>query len=56
MQVREAAGYRRLEQLQLLPEDFPKALTDLGLLYRRQLRAPDSSAGFDRPIYLFTKS
>ena len=51
-----AAPFARLDMLQLRPEGFPDYLEqELGFVLARELHVATSSAGFNRPMYLFQR-
>lgn len=51
-----AAPFARLDMLQLRPEAFPDYLEqELGFVLARELHVATSSAGFNRPMYLFQR-
>lgn len=57
LQDMSAAPFGRLDLLQLRPEGFVEYLEQqLGFVLSRELHVATSSAGFNRPMYLFQKS
>ena len=51
-----AAPFARLDMLELRPEAFPEYLEEeLGFVLARELHVATSSAGFNRPMYLFQR-
>lgn len=56
LQDMSAAPFGRLDLLQLRPEGFVEYLQQaLGFVLVRELHVARSSAGFNRPMYLFQK-
>ena len=57
LQDMSAAPFGRLDLLQLRPEGFVEYLEqELGFVLAQELHVATSSAGFNRPMYLFQKS
>jgi hypothetical protein len=51
-----AAPFAKLDMLELRPEGFPDYLEqELGFILARELHVATSSAGFNRPMYLFQR-
>ncbi|DBA74259.1 TPA: hypothetical protein ACH3X1_011044 [Trebouxia sp. C0004] len=51
-----AAPFAKLDMLELRPEGFPDYLEqELGFMLARELHVATSSAGFNRPMYLFQR-
>jgi len=56
LQDMSAAPFAHLDMLQLRPEAFPEYLEqELGFIFARELHVATSSAGFNRPMYLFQR-
>lgn len=56
LQEMAATTFAKADMLQLRPEAFPDYLQqELGFILVRQLQVATSSAGFNRPVYLFQK-
>lgn len=56
LQDMSAAPFAKLDMLELRPEAFPDYLEqDLGFILARELHVATSSAGFNRPMYLFQR-
>lgn len=56
LQDMSAAPFAKLDMLELRPEGFPDYLEqELGFILARELYVATSSAGFNRPMYLFQR-
>ncbi len=56
LQDMSAAPFAKLDMLELRPEGFPDYLEqELGFILARELHVATSSAGFNRPMYLFQR-